>query len=243
MNEEDYRRARSFPLRGKAEKIPGVGIEVSELTEGRANRDKASGDRVGGDKASARRSKREELGLGDTDFVLISVGELNANKNHIQILRVLAQNRELSVKYVLCGQGPAREELGEYVRSNRLADRVLFVGYRSDVGQLLLASDLFVFPSLREGLSVAVMEAMRAGLPVVAKNIRGNVDLIEDGKGGMLVGEGNVTEYLSAIQWMKGHPEQAAQMGEWNRERIIEFSRERVEERMRGIYEGVSALK
>lgn len=84
---------------------------------------------------------------------------------------------------------------------------------------------------------MAVMEAMRAGLPVVAKEIRGNIDLIEDGRGGILVKNGDVSEYVHAIQRMKGQPELAERMGKWNRERIRQFSLEQVERKMRSIYE------
>ncbi len=225
MNEEDFRRAGSFPVRGRVEKIPGVGICVQP-----------SG---GWTDCPIRGREREWMGFGirETDFVLVSVGEFNANKNHIQILRALVQCGDPSVKYILCGQGERRGELENFVREHHLESQVIFAGYRSDVEHILASSDLFVFPSLREGLSMAVMEAMRAGLPVVAKEIRGNIDLIEDGRGGILVKNGDVSEYVHAIQRMKGQPELAERMGEWNRERIRQFSLEQVERKMQSIYE------
>lgn len=225
MNEEDFRRAGSFPVRGRVEKIPGVGICVQP-----------SG---GWTDCPIRGREREWMGFGirETDFVLVSVGEFNANKNHIQILRALVQCGDPSVKYILCGQGERRGELENFVREHHLESQVIFAGYRPDVEHILASSDLFVFPSLREGLSMAVMEAMRAGLPVVAKEIRGNIDLIEDGRGGILVKNGDVSEYVHAIQRMKGQPELAERMGEWNRERIRQFSLEQVERKMQSIYE------
>ena len=205
MNEEDFRRAGSFPVRGRVEKIPGVGICVQP-----------SG---GWTDCPIRGREREWMGFGirETDFVLVSVGEFNANKNHIQILRALVQCGDPSVKYILCGQGERRGELENFVREHHLESQVIFAGYRPDVEHILASSALFVFPSLREGLSMAVMEAMRAGLPVVAKEIRGNIDLIEDGRGGILVKNGDVSEYVHAIQRMKGQPELAERMGEGGR--------------------------
>lgn len=228
MNEEDYERARTFPVRGSAWKIPGVGIELGE--------DKETDE----DRAEIRHRVRAELGISETDFVMVSVGELNENKNHIQILRMLTQPFEFSLKYIICGVGGLQEQLMEFVKKNHLESQVIFTGYRSDIDDILAASDLFVFPSLREGLSVAVMEAMRAGLPVVANKIRGNVDLIEEGKGGMLLENGTITEYREAILRLREAPSQLHDMGQWNKERIPGFSVNQVIKRMRDIYKRVS---
>lgn len=228
MNEEDYERARMFPVRGSAWKIPGVGIELGE--------DKETDE----DRAEIRHRVRAELGISETDFVMVSVGELNENKNHIQILRMLTQPFEFSLKYIICGVGGLQEPLMEFVKKNHLESQVIFTGYRSDIDDILAASDLFVFPSLREGLSVAVMEAMRAGLPVVANKIRGNVDLIEEGKGGMLLENGTITEYREAILRLREAPSQLHDMGQWNKERIPGFSVNQVIKRMRDIYKRVS---
>lgn len=234
MNEEDYRRARTFPTRGRAEKISGVGIEIPPT-------DGSSGKNL--EKTFAIRQKiRGGFGLRDTDFVLVSVGELNANKNHIQILQMLTVCRDLPLKYILCGTGGLESELRQYVKQNHLEATVIFAGYRPDIEQILVASDLFMFPSLREGLSMAVMEAMRAGLPVIAKKIRGNVDLIEHEKGGILVEKGTVSEYADAVRQLMEHEELAQQMGDWNRARIRLFSKEHVAKQMQGIYERTAQI-
>lgn len=230
MNEEDYERARTFPVRGSAWKIPGVGIELGE--------DKETDE----DRAEIRHRVRAELGISETDFVIISVGELNENKNHIQILRMLTQPFEFSLKYIICGVGGLQEQLMEFVKKNHLESQVIFTGYRSDIDDILAASDLFVFPSLREGLSVAVMEAMRAGLPVVANKIRGNVDLIEEGKGGMLLENGCKENYINAICQMKENPCLAEKMGKYNKLRIRDFSSDSVKVQMEEIYDKLSDI-
>lgn len=221
MNEEDFRRARSFSVRGRVEKISGVGIQIEQPSYGK--------DR-----------EWMEFGIRNEDFLMVSVGELNTNKNHIQILRALVQCRDTSIKYVLCGQGDMLEELKEFVKKNGLEAQVVFAGYRSDVPRILASSDLFVFPSLREGLPVAVMEAMNMGLPIVAKRIRGNTDLIEQGKGGILVERGEPSEYAEAILKMKREPEWAGKMGEWNQKRVQQFAAGHVREQMKEIYERVT---
>ena len=190
-----------------------------------------------GKRQTIRHKIRQEFGICEADFVLVSVGELNANKNHVEILRMLASYRDPSLKYIICGTGHLRKELEQFVTEHSLQTQVIFAGYRSDIEQILSASNLFLFPSLREGLSVAVMEAMRAGLPVVAKQIRGNVDLIENLKGGILVEKGEPSEYADAIRHIREHGELAREMGEWNKERILRFSTERTSEQMRTIYQ------
>lgn len=228
MNEEDYERARTFPVRGRAEKIPGVGIELEDKEETEENR------------VEIRRRIRAELGLSENDFVMVSVGELTVRKNHIQILRMLCECSDAAIKYVLCGSGPLQDELRAFVTEHQLENRVVFTGYCQDVDGMLAASDCFVFPSFQEGLPMALMEAMRAGLPVIAKQIRGNVDLIEDGKGGILLKNGTVTEYREAVAGMKEALGRSREMGEWNRKRIRDFSVSQVTQKMTKIYESMS---
>lgn len=83
-----------------------------------------------------------------------------------------------------------------------LQKQVHFLGFRNDMQELYQCSDIFVFPSKREGLSVALMEAMASGLPVICSEIRGNVDLIAEGKGGIYIHPSSVEEMVNAIQRM-----------------------------------------
>lgn len=107
---------------------------------------------------------------------MISVGELSARKNHRNVVEAL-QTLPDDYWYVIVGKGDLVEEL----RTQDGTGRLRLLGYRDDVRELLRASDLFVFPSLQEGLPVALMEAMAAGLPCVASDIRGNNDLLGGG--------------------------------------------------------------
>ncbi len=99
-----------------------------------------------------------------------------------------------------------------------------------------LQQTAFAFPSKREGLPVAMMEAMRAGLPVLALDIRGNHDLISDGEGGFLFEEGNASDYVKGLSFFLDYPEEAKRMGEWNKKECRIFSIDLVEEKMRRIY-------
>ena len=170
MNKEDYKIAKNKMHAKKTEYIPGVGIDVEKIQNTRVDKNK----------------KREELGVPQDAIILLSVGELSTRKNHEVVLRALSQMDDCKVVYAICGKGPLHEYLKNLTRQLNIADRVFLLGFRTDVIEICKASDIFVFPSLQEGLPVALMEAMACGLPVVCSDIRGNSDLISDGVNGYL---------------------------------------------------------
>ena len=163
INEEDYQATKSFHIRGNAYKIPGVGIDVKAIRYLQID----------------RAQKRQDLGVPEDAFVMLSVGDLIPRKNHIVALRAFAQANIPNSYYLLCGNGELKEMLQEESQKLNVSDRVIFLGFRNDVREILHTVDLFCFPSLQEGLPVALMEAMAAGVPCIASRIRGNVDLME----------------------------------------------------------------
>ena len=112
--------------------------------------------------------------------ILLSVGEVNLNKNHKVVIEALPELR--NCWYVLCGRGPLMDEYRKLAESLGVSDRFIMTGYRTDVISFYNMADIFVFPSYREGLPVALMEAMAAGLPCVAARNRGTNDLLENSK-------------------------------------------------------------
>lgn len=124
---------------------------------------------------------RKELGIPLNAKVILSVGEVNKNKNHKVGIEALAKLRYKNTYYVICGRGPLMEAHKELAQSLGVGDRVILTGYRTDVADFYKMADVFLFPSFREGLPVAVMEAMASGLPVVATRIRGSSDLVQQG--------------------------------------------------------------
>lgn len=183
INQEDYARAQRFHYKkgGRAEYVPGVGIDTHKFEKDEAER------------AEIRKS----LGIGENEKLLLSVGEVNRNKNHKVVIEALAKLNRKDVHYVVCGIGPLIEEYQTLVRALGLQDRVFFAGFRTDVNRFYQAADLFVMPSFREGLPVSTMEAMAAGLPCVASRIRGNVDLL--GESSLLFDPKNVDELCRAL--------------------------------------------
>lgn len=161
INKEDYNRAKENFHADRIEYIPGVGINLDKF---KPNYDKLK-----------VQEKRKELGIPLDAKLLISVGELNANKNHKVVVEALQQLSN-NYWYIIAGKGALKDEL----IASDYTGRLKLLGQRTDILDLLHCSDLFVFPSLREGLPAALMEAMAAGVNVVASNIRGNVDLLDE---------------------------------------------------------------
>lgn len=160
INEEDYQAAKAFNLRGKAYKIPGAGVDTEII------------QKLDIDCAQ----KRKELGIPENAFVLVSVGELNDNKDHQTAIRAFAKTNIDNSYYVLCGEGEKKQELKLLVQELNIEDRVIFAGFRNDIGEILKSSNLFVFPSKREGLGLAAIEGLAAGLPVIASRNRGSLE-------------------------------------------------------------------
>lgn len=180
--------------------------------------------------------KRIELGIPLDSFLLISVGELNANKNNGIIISALEKLKNPNVHYILCGIGENKAELQFRADKAGLKGKVHFLGYRNDVKELYDTADCFVIPSFREGLSRSIMEAMASGLPCIASKIRGNTDLIEVGKGGFLCTPTDSDSFAAAINTLCGNPLLCAKMSEFNKAKIKEFDTSVVETEIRAIY-------
>lgn len=172
----------------------------------------------------AWQQKRTEIGVPWNAKLLISVGELSVRKNHKVVVEALQELPD-DYWYVIVGKGELKDELMALDHTGRLK----LLGYRRDIVELLWASDLFVFPSLQEGLPVALMEAMASGINVVASHIRGNVDLIDE----------NLVSATDAADW-KQAIEKAMMRNSLNQEnlkRIQFFSINDVDRKMKRIYE------
>lgn len=166
INKEDYQQAKAFHLRknGKLILHPGVGVNIQDFQNVMINRDK----------------KREELGVAKNQTVFITVGELIDRKNHDILLDAMKQINDKDVVLLIAGSGANAARLQRRIDREGLNDTVKLLGYRTDVKELLKTADGFIFPSLQEGLPGALMEAMAAGLPCIASNIRGNTDALDD---------------------------------------------------------------
>lgn len=219
INKEDYYRAKYKFHAKKTVYIPGVGID--------SNRFQNLG--------ISREQKRQELGLSKENIFILSVGELNKNKNHEVVVRALAGLKGQNIVYMIAGEGNQKEHLRTLAEENGVSLRLL--GFREDICSLLEAADVFAFPSKREGLSVSVMEAMFMKKPVIASKIRGNTDLIKDGENGLLVHPNTVEA------WEQGMHKMINTIGTYHlgeKKRLEPLEKNSIHEKMICIYKKVN---
>lgn len=224
MNGEDYENAcrMGFIPDKDLFYVHGVGVDLAAY-------------------AQARFSEwyvRAELGIPAEDVVVVCVGELNSNKNQSFLLQAW---NELSSKINYChlllvGRGEMMVRLKSMVQKKNIP-RVHFLGYRADVPSILFESDIAVLTSKREGLPRCVMEAMAAGKPVVATNVRGSRDLVEHGRTGFLVEPGDVKGLAAALEKLVRNQALREKMGAAAREKVRDYSLEKVLLEMSGIYD------
>ena len=183
INNEDYERAKKKLKVEKVEYVPGVGIDVDKFKNTMV-------DKV---------AKRQEIGVPEDAFLLASVGELNANKNHEVIIRAMAEISDKSLHYVIAGVGELENHLNSLANKLGIVEQVHLLGYRNDIAEINKATDLFCFPSYREGLPVALLEAMASGLPVVVANNRGTKDCVNRENNIIIPKPKDIEKYKQAI--------------------------------------------
>lgn len=166
-------------------------------------------------------------------MLLLSVGELNANKNHEVVIRALATMNRRDIHYVIAGRGELMEQHKRLIAELKMQDNIHLLGYCNDVDRWYKAADIFVFPSFREGLSVSLMEAMASGLPCIVSKIRGNTDLIDE-NGGIYVNPSSADSVASGIKEIL--MEDSNKMADYNTRKIKRFACEIVYLHMSEIY-------
>jgi len=223
INEEDYQAALKMKAK-KVCKINGIGVDLNKYKI---------------DESLNKSEFRKELGLSDEDFVVLSVGELNENKNTYRILESIKNINDENVKYLICGQGLLKSQYEDYIKENGLESRVRMLGFRKDVGNIYAIADVYIMPSYREGLSKSMMEAMCYGLPIVASNIRGNIDLIGNEEGGVLCNPNKTTEFIDAILKLKNDNNLTEKLSKRNIDFVKNFNVEVVKKQLQDTYKGL----
>ncbi len=219
ITQEDYILAtQKFSQKCKIVYIPGVGMRPNIETKKTSNCDLFDNS-----------EKRI--------FTITSIGELNKNKNHSVVIKALSQI-EVNYKYIICGEGELHDELNGLIESLNLKNKVILAGFRTDVSTILQNSDLYIHPSYREGLSVAIQEAMYYKLPILACKIRGNTDLVIEGKGGYLIQNANdsysFVKYIQKMICMESTDRE--KMGDFNSRAVVKFLSENVDKEMYKLY-------
>jgi glycosyltransferase involved in cell wall biosynthesis len=198
-----------------------------------------------GEPSPDRRAKaRAELGLDPDDVVLTTVGRQEYQKGQWILIEAMAAvlRSNAAVRLVLAGRpGSASERLREALRRTPLSDRVTVLGHRDDVPDVLAASDVFVFPSLYEGLGGALLEAMALGLPIVASDLPAIREVVAPGANAELVPAGSSDALSGSLSALVADPERRSAMGARSREIFEErFTLERSAGRMLELFLGVA---
>lgn len=221
INKEDYNRAKNKFKMKQLEYVPGVGIDTKKYHLAEFDRN----------------NYRRRLGYSDDDFVILSVGELNKNKNHEVVLKALSKLDNPNIKYMIAGQGELEEYLLNIAMELKIDNNFQLLGFRNDIPELLNSSDLFILPSIREGLNVSLMEAMSADLAISCSKIRGNVDLIKDKQNGFIFDCDNIIQIVDVIErTMSLSKESKKSIIEYNKRIKENFSLSNVNEQSKKIY-------
>lgn len=229
INEEDYKNACRFPLKkgGQVYKIPGVGLDLEKFSPLSCTR---------------KSEARKKLGLKEDDFFIVSVGELNENKNHEAVIKALARMRDSGkdisdIRYGICGDGFFHERLLSQIKALGLEDNVTLYGYCRDVRGILGCAQASVFPSIREGLGMAALESLAMGVPVIAADNRGTREYMHSGKNGYVCGARNVDGYIRGIEKIRGFNEaQMNKVSTYCRKSVQPFAKAYTNEIMKNVY-------
>lgn len=223
INKEDYERAKKSFKAGRVEYIPGVGIDTSKF----------------GEIVVDKLAKRRELDIPDDAFVVLSVGELNKNKNHETIIRSISKLNNPNIYYVICGQGILENYLKDLIKKLGLDKQVKLLGYYRDIAEINKASDVFAFPSKREGLGLAALEAMASGLPLITSNIHGIVDYAIDGVTAYCYSPTDIDGFADGIRKLANDSSLRDRIGKYNADAVKKFDIKAVNELMKVIYENI----
>jgi glycosyltransferase involved in cell wall biosynthesis len=169
---------------------------------------------------------REELRLAPDDLVLIQVARLDPLKNHAMTLRALArlvqQSGQSTIRLLIVGDGPQADAIAEQVRASGLEPFVRLLGRRDDVPRLLGAADVALLTSRSEGIPLSIIEAMAAGLPVVATRVGGIPEVVEENRTGLLVAAEADDELAGQIARLAASPVLRQELGHQGRQRAFD---------------------
>ena len=188
--------------------------------------------------AANRVRMRKEFGYAGSDFVCAMTGRITSEKGHSVLLHAagILKSSAPDVKFLIAGEGPLLAELKSESELKALSN-VMFLGFRSDVPDVLSAADALILPSLYEGLGLSALEAMAAGLPVIASRVGGVPEVVHDGETGILFTAGDGTALAREIKFLFTNRKTAGMMGEKGKALVIEtFSTERMILKLDGLF-------
>lgn len=223
INKEDYKRAKNKFKMKQLEYIPGVGVDTKKFQSLDFDRN----------------SYRNKLGYRDSDFVILSVGEINCNKNHEIILRSIAELKDDRIKYLIAGQGELKDYLLDLSKKLNIDKQFKLLGFRNDIVELNYSADIFAFPSKREGLGLAAIEAMATGLPIITSNVHGINDYSINRKTGFSYSPEDYIGFSKGIKFLFEHATERQKIKDINMNIAKKYDISNVNSIMLKIYESM----
>lgn len=220
INREDYEFAKRKLQAKRVEYVPGVGIDIDRFKN-------AQVDRI---------EKRREIGVPDSAFLIVSVGELNKNKNHEVVIRAIADLNNSNIHYAIAGRGDLHDYLSKLADNLGIKGQVHLLGYRTDIPELYKSADVCAFPSIREGLGLAAIEGMACGLPAVVADNRGTRDYVVPFENGFLIPCLDIEAYARVLSGLVKDTALCNRMGEKGKETSLAYDFSIINKEMDRIY-------
>ena len=223
INREDYERAKRLPLKagGAVFQIHSVGVDQERFLP----------------KKEINEAKRRELHVPSDAFHIVTAAELNKNKNQKVIIEAISTLPQEDIYSSICGKGQEATFLRKLVKEKGLENRIRFLGFRTDMQEILQTADCFAFPSYREGLGVAAVEALLCNVVLVASDNRGTREYAVRGKNAFVCKADSISEFAQAIGTLYKDKELRAKMSQTGRTSAMEFTVGEVEKTMKKVYD------
>lgn len=223
INREDYERAKRLPLKtgGAVFQIHSVGVDKKRFSPNK----------------EISEEKRRKLHVPVGAFHIVTAAELNENKNQKVIIDAISMLPQEDIYYSICGKGTEEDFLRKLIREKGLENRVRLLGFRTDMEEILQTADCFAFPSYREGLGVAAVEALLCSVPLVVSDNRGTREYAVKGKNAFVCRADNAAEFAQAINTLYEDRELREKMAGVCRPSAMKFTIEEVEKTMKTVYQ------
>lgn len=228
INSEDYVAAKRMCESSSCAVwyVPGMGVDTTKIAG-------ATIDRA---------QLREQFGIPQDAFTLLSVSELNRNKNLKTTISALSRLKDDNIYYLICGSGNMMSYYQSLASKLNIRNHVIFAGYRRDIYKIVHIADIFLFPSIREGLGRAALEAMSAGVPVIASDIRGVREYGINMWNSVLLHPNDVDGYASAIRALKEDADFRRKLGENALNSVAPFDMEKSRTAMEEVYKSYPGI-
>lgn len=164
-NKDDYRLAKKYFHAKEILFVPGVGVDINAFEL---------------DDSFERDEERKARGIEADDFVIFSAGELSERKNHRIVMKIIYEMNDPHIKYLICGIGPLENEYKNLIKAWGMEKQIILLGYQKNLKSIYGISDLFILPSINEGLPVCLLMSIASKVPSICSDIRGNHELVKN---------------------------------------------------------------